>query len=121
MADESPSPENNPILRSMAGYRREMREMLDRQARIIDQQNKIALRVDESIDRMREELAYLRRDMTGIRSDLVLMENRVLTAIAEVQRIAARLDEGDASDESEADLSDDDKPVPPAAPPRRHG
>lgn len=92
MAD-SPSPDNNLVLRQLAGMRRDMAEMMERQARSIELQNRLVLRVDEGLTQIREEFAYLRRDVHLARSDLVEMENRVLTAITEVRNIAARLDD----------------------------
>lgn len=92
MAD-APTPDDNLVLRQLAGMRRDMAEMMERQARSIELQNRLVLRVDEAAGHFREQMAYLQRDMHLVRSDLVDMENRVLTAITEVRNIAARLDD----------------------------
>lgn len=106
MTIDAPTPDNNILLRQMRGTRRDMQEMMEREARTIDLVNRLILRVDEGFARMREEMSALRRDLAAthsqvgtVHSDLVLMENRILTAITEVRRLAERVDKNEDTSE----------------------
>lgn len=83
MSYEPPSPDENVVLRQVQGMRREIREVLDRQARVIDLMNRLGERMERGFDDVRRE----RRE---VRSDLVLMENRVLTAQSDILRVVVR-------------------------------
>lgn len=121
MLDAPPTPDNTLLLRQMQGIRRDIHETHEREARLIELVNRLAQRMDEGFSRVREEfgrvreefgrvrediggvrgevaslrgdLASLRRDVDGLRGDLVLMENRVLTAISETRRLSERVDD----------------------------
>lgn len=90
---DSPTPDNNLILRQMAGMRRDMAEIMEREARGIELMNRLALKIDAGFAQMRESHARLDVRMTELQGDLVLMENRILTAITEVRALAARIDD----------------------------
>lgn len=72
--------------------------MMEQQARNLDIMTRLSSRIDETFGTMQEDSHRLRRDVAGMRSDLLLMENRILTAITEVRDVAARLDEGSDSE-----------------------
>lgn len=91
MSYESPSPDNNLVLRQVHSLRREMQEVMERQARAIDLVNRLGERMERGFDDMR-------RDLREVRSDLVLMENRVLTAQSDVLRLVQRVDDGPDAD-----------------------
>lgn len=93
MSYEPPSPDNNLILREMRNMRRDMLEVMEREARIVELLNRANLRLDEMSNRTE-------RGLHEIRGDLVMMENRILTAITEVRRLAERVDETAGSDEA---------------------
>ena len=87
MSYESPTPDNNLVLRNLQGLRGEMMELVERQARTIDLVNRLALRVGELSARMDKGFA-------DVQSDIVLMENKVLSAQSDVSRIVRKLDDG---------------------------
>lgn len=91
MSYESPTPDNNPVLRQVQGLRREMHEMTERQARAIDLVSRLGERMERGFD-------DVRRDVREVKSDLILMENRVLTAQSDILRIVQRADDGPDSD-----------------------
>lgn len=93
MSYELPSPDNNLSLREMRNMRRDMLEVMEREARIVELLNRANLRLDEMSNRTE-------RGLNEIRGDLVMMENRILTAITEVRRLAERVDETAGSDEA---------------------
>ncbi|MGU3283380.1 hypothetical protein [Methylobacterium mesophilicum] len=95
-SEAAPAPSNNLLLRQMDGLRRDMRELMEREARTIELMNRIAVRMDEGFTRIRDDMAYIRRDVGEMRGDLLTMENRVLNAITEVRFMAARVDEAEA-------------------------
>ncbi|MCJ2142565.1 hypothetical protein [Methylobacterium sp. E-066] len=68
---------NNLLLRQTDGLRRDMRELMEREARTIELVNRIAVRMDEGFTRIRDDMAYIRRDVGEMRGDLLTMENRV--------------------------------------------
>ena len=92
MSYESPTPDNNLVLRQVQSLRREMHEMMERQARAIDLVNRLGDRVERGFDDVRREL----RD---VKSDLVLMENRVLTAQSDLLHVVRRMDDGPDRDQ----------------------
>lgn len=92
MAD-SPTPDNNLVLRQLTGMRRDMAELMEREARSIELMNRLALRIDAGFAQTRESHARLDARITDMQGDLVLMENRILTAIAEVRALARRIDD----------------------------
>ena len=87
MSYEPPTPENNVVLRQVQSLRREMHEILERQARAIDLVSRLGERMERGFD-------DVRRDLREVKSDLVLMENRVLTAQSDILRVVQRLDDG---------------------------
>lgn len=87
MNDELPAPDNNLVLRQVQSMRREMHEMLERQARAIDLVARLSERMERGFD-------DVRRELREVKSDLVLMENRVLTAQSDILKVVLRLDEG---------------------------
>lgn len=87
MSYEPPNPDNNIVLRQVQGMRREMHEMLERQARAIDLVARLGERMERGFD-------DLRRDLREMKSDLVLMENRVLTAQSDILNVVRRMDDG---------------------------
>ncbi|GJD63252.1 hypothetical protein [Methylobacterium frigidaeris] len=117
---DAPTPDNTLLLRQMQGIRRDLHETHEREARLIELVNRLALRMDEGFGRVREEFGRVRenfgrvrediggvrgevatlredveslqRDVDGLRGDLVLMENRALTAISETRRLPERVD-----------------------------
>ncbi|WP_039902180.1 hypothetical protein [Methylobacterium sp. GXF4] len=89
MSNRAPTPENNVILRQMSGMRRDMSEISVTNARVIELLGRMNLRLDEMSERFDRRL----RELQG---DMVLMENRVVTAITEVRNISARLDDDQA-------------------------
>ena len=94
MSYEPPSPDNNLLLRQMRGMRQDMHELMEREARVIELLGRLNLRLDEAT-------ARTERSLNEIRSDLLLMENRILTAITETRRLSERID--DAGDDPGAD------------------
>ncbi|WP_375454700.1 hypothetical protein [uncultured Methylobacterium sp.] len=90
MNDELPTPDNNLVLRQVQGMRREMHEMLERQARAIDLVARLGERMERGFD-------DVRRELREVKSDLVLMENRVLTAQSDILKVVLHLDEGQES------------------------
>ena len=97
MSDEPPTPDNNLVLRQVQGMRREMREMLERQARVIDLVDRLGERMERGFD-------DVRRELREVKSDLVPMENRVPTAQSDIPKVVLRLDheaDGDAVRRSE--------------------
>lgn len=88
-----PTPENNLILRQMVGMRRDMAETRETNARVIELLGRANVRLDEMTARFDDGLGRLDRRLREMQGDLVLMENRVITAIAEVRTIAARMDQ----------------------------
>jgi hypothetical protein len=92
MVESSPSPNNNILLRQMQGIRRDIQETHERESRLIELVGRLAIRMDEGFNRVRDDIDSLRRDIDGLRGDNVLMENRVLTAISEVRRLSERVD-----------------------------
>jgi SMC interacting uncharacterized protein involved in chromosome segregation len=99
MAESSPSPNNDVLLRQMQGIRRDIQETHERESRLIELIGRLAMRMDEGFNRVRDDIGAvrddidsLRRDIDALRGDNVLMENRVLTAISEVPRLSERID-----------------------------
>ncbi|MGX7706142.1 hypothetical protein [Methylobacterium sp. Gmos1] len=99
MVESFPSPNNNILLRQMQGIRRDIQETHERESRLIELVGRLAMRMDEGFNRVRddigtvrEDIDSLRRDIDALRGDNVLMENRVLTAISEVRRLSERID-----------------------------
>ena len=86
MSYEPPNPDNNLVLRQVQSMRREMHEMLERQARAIDLVARLGERMERGFD-------DVRRELREVNSDLVLMENRVLTAQSDILKVVLRLDE----------------------------
>ena len=87
MSYEAPTPDNKLVLRQVHSLRREMHEMMERQARAIDLVNRLGERMERGFD-------DVRRELREVKSDLVLMENRVLTAQSDVLRVVRRIDDG---------------------------
>jgi hypothetical protein len=87
MSYESPTPDNNLVLRQVHSLRREMHEMMERQARAIDLVSRLGERMERGFD-------DVRRELREVKPDLVLMENRVLTAQSDVLQLIRRLDDG---------------------------
>lgn len=87
MSYESPTPDNNLVPRQVQSLRREMHEMMERQARAIDLVNCLG-------DRMERGFDDVRRELRDVKSDLVLMENRVLTAQSDLLHVVRRIDDG---------------------------
>ena len=83
---DAPSPENNLILRQLAEIRRENRETQERQARVIELLGRTNQKIDDLVARME-------RGLSEVRSDIVLLENKALSAITDVARVVARMDE----------------------------
>lgn len=94
----APSPDNNFILRQMAGMRRDMHALMEMQARSLEAFARTSGRTDEVLNSIAEETQRIRRDVSALRSDMLLMENRVITAITEVRELAARLDQANDSE-----------------------
>ncbi|AWN43917.1 hypothetical protein [Methylobacterium durans] len=104
MTDEAPNPGNNLILRMVQGVRRDVQDMSEREARVIELLGRMNLRLDdvhmrlnEMNARMDQGFARLDRGLSDVRSDIVLLENRAITAVTEVRRVAERLDEAEAA------------------------
>lgn len=100
MLDAPPTPDNTLLLRQMQGIRRDIHETHEREARLIEPVDRLALRMDEGFSRVREEFGRVREDIGGVRGkvaslrgDLVLVENRVLTAISDTRRLSERVDD----------------------------
>ena len=91
MSYESPTPDNNLVLRQVQSLRREMHAMMEPQARAIDLVSRLGERMERGFD-------DVRRDVREVKSDLILMENRVLTAQSDILRIVRRADDGPDSD-----------------------
>ncbi|MGU3540894.1 hypothetical protein [Methylobacterium sp. A54F] len=91
---DAPSPDNNLILRSMQGMRRDMIELADRETRVIDLLNRVNMRLDEASARVDQHFARVERQLSDLRSDVLLLENKTLSAITEVRNLVAQLDEG---------------------------
>ncbi len=83
---DAPPPENNLILRQLAEIRRENRETQERQARVIELLGRTNQKIDDLVARME-------RGLSEVRSDIVLLENKALSAITDVARVVARMDE----------------------------
>jgi hypothetical protein len=83
---DAPSPGNNLILRQLAEIRRENRETQERQARVIELLGRTNQKIDDLVARME-------RGLSEVRSDIVLLENKALSAITDVARVVARMDE----------------------------
>ena len=83
---DAPSPENNLILRQLAEIRRENRETQERQARVIELLGRTNQKIDDLVARME-------RGLPEFRGDIVLLENKALSAITDVERAMARMDE----------------------------
>lgn len=83
MSFEPPTPDTNLVLRQVQNMRR---EMLERQARVIDLVSRLGERMERGFD-------DVRRDLREAKSDLVLMENKVLTARSDLLKLVSRLDE----------------------------
>lgn len=83
---DAPSPENNRILRQLAGIRRENRETQERQARVLELLGRTNQKIDDLVARME-------RGLSEVRSGIVLLENKALSAITDVARVVARMDE----------------------------
>ncbi|WP_407520931.1 hypothetical protein [Methylobacterium oryzisoli] len=93
MSFEASIPQNTVALRQLQGMRREMMELVERQGRIIELVNRLAMRMDEGFTSLRQDTGALNRDVSVIRSDLVLMENKILDGQSNILRIVARLDD----------------------------
>lgn len=88
MSYEPPNPDNNLVLRQVQSMRREMHEILERQARAIDLVARLGERMERGFD-------DVRRELREVKSDLVLMENRVLTAQSDILKVVLRLDDSE--------------------------
>ncbi len=69
--------------------RRDMREIMERQARDIELQGRRNILLDEMVSK-------LHRSMHDIQSDIVLLESKILTAISEVRNTVDRVNNQEA-------------------------
>ncbi len=83
---DAPSPEHSLILRQLTEIRRENRERQERQARVIELLGRTNQKIDDLVARME-------RGLSEVRSDIVLLENKALSAITDLERVIARMDE----------------------------
>jgi hypothetical protein len=98
MSDDVLTPDNNLVLRNLQGMRRDMHEMIERQARAIELMNRLALRVGELSNRVGELSTRMDKGFNDVQSDMLLLENKVLSAQSDIMRVVRRLDEGSAND-----------------------
>ncbi|WP_336486835.1 hypothetical protein [Methylobacterium nigriterrae] len=76
--------------------------MFEREARVIELIGRVSNRLDTMSAQIEGRFSQVDRALNAIRGDITLLENRSLTAIAEVRDVVRRLDEADESRRPEA-------------------